>query len=271
MNHKPTDYKIIHNQLIKVEMLQNLTNITYLTFENCTFYNVFHHIYDLTKLKTLRLINCSISRDKELDEIINMLPCVDITDSIIKLVNLKELIINTQYPINISKKLFEMNLTSIAIGENIITSVDVCYYNLMNYNSFYINYLKKNKKTNRPDTKSIQYQHENTMLITINSTNDNIINIPEHITKLNIIFTSHNISNEYSQSLFDNLPTNLLELKIINPNHELSLTNLPSTLEKIYFFWTLYTKNWLNDMRTKIFDKIISNSKIPFSTELINL
>jgi hypothetical protein len=263
-------YKNIHNDNIRAETLTSLTDIKYLSFENCTFYNVFHHIYNLTNLETLQLINCDIAKDVKQNESITLRINDEITDDIVKLVNLNSLIINTNSKVRISKRVFEMNLRTIILSRHIVVPDDAIYYNLMNYESFFINDSNKDDNNIYAIQPSKYYQNKDTMLIIINTINEDFnIEIPEHITKINVIFTSEKFYNQNVQKIFDSLPMTLLEIKIINPNNALTLTNLPPVLEKIYFVWTQYTKGWRLQNKKKIFNKIISNSKMPFSTEVI--
>ncbi len=140
----------------------------------------------------------------------------------------------------------------------------------MNYSTFYINYINKQDKSNTYNIPDTSYQYENTMLIIITPKHKNI-DIPAHIIKLNIMFTSQNMYDDNIQNIFDNLPIELTELKIINCNHEVILTNLPTGLDKLYFLWTQQTRGWVSDKRNKMFNEIISNSKIPYGTEVINM
>jgi hypothetical protein len=263
-------YKNIHNANIQEETLTSLTDILYLSFENCTFYNVFHHIYNLTNLISLQLINCDIAKDVKQNELITLRINDDITDDIIKLVHLKSLTISTNSTVHISKRVFEMNLTTIILSKNIIIPDDVIYYNLMNYESFYINDSTRTDDYIYGIQTSKYYQNKDMMLIIIKTNTEDIdIDIPEYITKINVIFTSEQYYNYHIQNIFDNLPMRLLELKIINPNRNLTLTNMPPMLEKIYFLWTQYTRGWRLKNKIRIFDNIISNSKLPLSTEII--
>lgn len=264
------NFKTISNENITVDTITRLQSINYLQFINCKFYNVFHHIYNLTNLISLELRDCDIAKNGKTNYGSTILVCEDITDSIANLKALKTIMVNTKSSINISSKLFEMNLSSISLGTKIIIPNDVIYYNLMNYSTFYINYVKRYEKTNTYDIPDAIYQYENTMLLII-TPKHNIINIPAHITKLNIMLTSQNIYNGIIQTMFDNLPTELTELKIVNCSHDIHLTNLPTTLKKLYFVWTINMRGYVKDKRNKIYNKIISNSKIPFDTELINM
>ena len=254
-------FKSISNENITVDIITSLQEINYLQFINCKFYNVFHHMYNLTSIISLQLTDCDILKDEKTNF------GEDITDSIANLQSLKAFSANTQTPIKISKKIFEMNLQCISLGQNIIIPTDVIYYNLMNYSTFYINYVNKHEKSNTYDIPDASYQYENTMLIIITHHHKNI-DIPAHITKLNIMFTSQNIYDDDIQNMFDNLPKELTELKIINCNHEVTLTNLPTGLDKLYFLWTQNTRGYVSEKRNKMYNEIISNSKIPFGTVL---
>ena len=152
------EFKTISNENITMDMITSLQEINYLQFSNCKFYNVFHHIYNLTNLVSLELRDCDITKD-DVAGVIGE----DITDSIANLQSLKAFSANTQTPIKISKKIFEMNLQCISLGQNIIIPNDVIYYNLMNYSTFYINYVNKQEKSNTYDIPDTSYQYENTM------------------------------------------------------------------------------------------------------------
>jgi hypothetical protein len=46
-------FKSISNENITVDIITSLQEIKYLQFINCKFYNVFHHMYNLTALISL--------------------------------------------------------------------------------------------------------------------------------------------------------------------------------------------------------------------------
>ena len=257
------EYETISNKKITVDMMTGLQSINCLRFISCNFYNAFHHIYNLTNLTSLELNNCVFMKIDEINNSIHMYEREEVTDSIAKLINLKVFIISAETGINVSKKIFEMNLTCLILGTNVTVPNDVIYYNLMNYSSLYIDDKNINKKSNNA------LNHDDTQLNII-CTSDNIC-ISKHIKKLNIIFMTPYIYDNNIQNMFDNLPNELIELKITNCHHEGKLRNLPPSMNKLCFLWTMQSKGQVGNKIKYKYDQIISNLKIPFGTELINM
>ena len=119
------------NSVIYLDMLTSNNNLKYLSFYDCSFYDMFHHIYNMTNLVYLNITKCKIFN--------SLNQTSKITDDIVNLTNLTSLYIDSI--VEISSKIFTMKLKDLSISNLILLPPDCIYSNLENYDAFNIGFL----------------------------------------------------------------------------------------------------------------------------------
>ena len=218
--------KRIDELVDKIILFYNLTKLMIYNL-NCITIDHLIKICKITSLKKIDIINCSIK---------------EIPPNIQQLINLTSfsLVNHNKEQTIIPLELFTLKLSNLELDNVFYGTDNIKLPNIMTYDKFYIN-------------KQSIFIDGNYALV------NDLCDIPSNIEHLNII------SSLFNESICDNLPCILLELRLVNfwgttGISCFKLDNLPPILN---------TLTICNCKYKKYFNDVIENGKIPFGTKVI--